>query len=163
MATVSVKVIDKGLNKFVKQVEQFENSYTKVGFPEGSTPDAGDKTFDEVVQIAASHEFGAPKASIPERSFLRSAFDAHEGDIKKLMDYEYNEVANGTSTAKQSLGRIGEWFTGEVKKQIDTINSPPFAPSTLKARQAKGDMNPKLLIDTGQMRASVTHVEVIQG
>ena len=162
-AIVKMLGTDKGLLDFVKRVEQFENSYTKVGFPKGSEPGEGNKSFDEVVQIAASHEFGAPKANIPERSFLRSAHDDHQKDIEKLMAYEYNQVADGKSDVAESLGRVGEWFTGEVKAKIDSITAPPFAPSTLKARQAKGDMNPKLLVDTGQMRASVTHVEVIKG
>lgn len=41
--------------------------------------------FGSRAQIAKYHEFGAPKAGIPERSFMRSAFNENKGKIKKIV------------------------------------------------------------------------------
>lgn len=49
----------------------------------GDTVEVG--VFGSRAQIAKYHEFGAPKAGIPERSFMRSAFDENQKKIKKIM------------------------------------------------------------------------------
>lgn len=41
--------------------------------------------FGSRAEIAKHHEFGAPKAGIPERSFMRSAFNENKKKIKKIM------------------------------------------------------------------------------
>ncbi|WP_135612752.1 HK97-gp10 family putative phage morphogenesis protein [Methanococcoides sp. AM1] len=49
----------------------------------GDTVEVG--VFGSRAQIAKYHEFGAPKAGIPERSFMRSAFNENKKKIKKIM------------------------------------------------------------------------------
>lgn len=41
--------------------------------------------FGSRARIAKHHEFGAPRANIPERSFMRSAFGENKRQIKKIM------------------------------------------------------------------------------
>lgn len=41
--------------------------------------------FGSRAEIAKHHEYGAPKAGIPERSFMRSAFNENRKKIKKIM------------------------------------------------------------------------------
>ncbi|WP_406660883.1 hypothetical protein V7O66_13750 [Methanolobus sp. ZRKC3] len=41
--------------------------------------------FGSRAPIAKHHEFGAPRANIPERSFMRSAFNENKKQIKKIM------------------------------------------------------------------------------
>lgn len=41
--------------------------------------------------IAAHHEFGAPAAGIPERSFIRSTFNEEKGKIGKIIAAEIEE------------------------------------------------------------------------
>lgn len=41
--------------------------------------------FGSRASIAKHHEFGAPKAGIPERSFMRSAFNENKKKIVKIM------------------------------------------------------------------------------
>jgi len=64
----------------------------------------------------------------------------------------------GNITMRKFLGRLGEWFKSEIQNKIDILQSPRNAPSTI-AR--KGSANP--LIDTGQMKQSIAHVEKIRG
>jgi hypothetical protein len=161
-----VEVIDLGLDAIIRETRRYVNSYVKVGFPTGGTAsDEGSESFDEVVQIAAVHEFGAPSVNIPERSFLRSAFDEDKRRIDSLLADGYLDTLAGKSNARQALGKIGEWFAARVKRKITAIKSPPLAPRTAaaKARKGKGSGVPNPLIETGQMRASVQTKVVING
>lgn len=49
----------------------------------GDTVEVG--VFGSRAQIAKYHEFGAPGAHIPERSFMRSAFNENKKKIKKIV------------------------------------------------------------------------------
>lgn len=153
---VKIKIVDKGWEKYLKAIPSLRNSYTRVGFPAGEDPAPGDKTFDQVVQVAAVHEFGAPKVNIPERSFLRSTFDEQREPINQALEKVYEQVAAGQRTTRQAFSRVGEWFKGKVQNKIRDLKSPALATETIKR---KGSANP--LVDTGQMMQSVTHVEHI--
>jgi phage gpG-like protein len=41
--------------------------------------------FGSRAKIAKHHEFGAPRANIPERSFMRSSFNENKRQIKKVI------------------------------------------------------------------------------
>lgn len=165
----SVKIIDRGLDRIILETRKFRWSYTKVGLPANGSPgesDGGDmRGMADNVMVGAIHEFGAPKANIPERSWLRSAFDKNLPKIGEVVQESYASVVDGRASAKMALAKLGEWFTGRVKTGFADIKSPPYAESTLKARRRKGagDMNPQMLVDTGQLRNSVQHVEVMRG
>lgn len=91
--------------------------------------------------------------------------------LQRIVNDEWMKIVRGKSTTKKSLERIGEWMTGKTRKTITEVQTPPNAPSTIANKAAKirnagkkesflaGTGNP--LIDTGQMRQSVQHVEVI--
>ena len=51
-----------------------------------STVEVG--VFGSRATIAKYHEFGAPRANIPERSFMRTAFVENEQKIKKIIKDE---------------------------------------------------------------------------
>lgn len=167
MSPVSVEIRDKGLERIAKEAQTFRRSYVKVGFPEGGKASGKDtKSFDEVVQIAAVHEFGAPKANIPERSFLRAAYDRDQAKIRELFDSEYLAILDGRTTARRALTKIGAWFQARVRAYIVALKSPPLAPATeaRKARLGRGGGGvPTPLVDTGQMVDSVQFAVVING
>ena len=45
---------------------------------------AGPLTGLRVLDIATIHEFGAPAAGIPQRSFVRATVDEHRADIARI-------------------------------------------------------------------------------
>ncbi len=49
---------------------------------------AEDRTEEQNVLIGLIHEFGAPRANIPERSFLRSTFEQEKREIKEILREE---------------------------------------------------------------------------
>jgi hypothetical protein len=55
------------------------------------------------------------------------------------------------------LGLLGEWFVGRTKAEMKNGSFQALAPSTVKA---KGSTKP--LVDTGQLRNSVTQKVVMK-
>lgn len=109
------------------------------------------------VLVAAANEFGTKDGRVPERSYMRSTVDARRGDLALLMTKQLGVVADGKRTAKDAAEIAGLFMSSAIKKTLTDLSDPPNAPSTI-AR--KGSSNP--LIDTGQLRASITH-KVVDG
>lgn len=105
----------------------------------------------QLVDIALIHELGAPKAGIPERSFLRSTFEAKAKQLGKLAEQMAKKALEGQGV-EQSLNLIGTYLAAEIKKTIVNRIAPANADSTI-AR--KGSDVP--LVDTGQLINSITY------
>lgn len=115
----------------------------------GAHGSPGDLT---VGDIASIHEFGAPGANIPQRSFIRQWYDnaLHIGEIEEVLREELGPVVTGKRTLAQALERSALRFEGSVKERIVHHIPPPLAAVTI-AR--KGSATP--LVDTGQLRNAV--------
>jgi hypothetical protein len=158
--------IDRGWGTFRTSIKKAAGkSFTKVGFPAEATPKGSGpaKTMLEQVQIAAVHEFGAPKRHVPERSFLRTTYDENREKLNKLSDVELDRISKGESTAEQSLSQMGEWLAAKMKNKIRNRIPPELSPDTIKAKTVDGKTGDVPLIDTAQMIQSITHVEVAHG
>lgn len=139
-----------------------------------------------MLELAAIHEFGAPAARIPERSFIRSTFErpdvmkkiqalaAHAA--KKMLasgPVQPNELALG-------LGAIGAYAVGEIRKTVKlrlTTGPEPqrLADSTINRRHARTKpakrfrnvyeprSMPVPLFDTGRLLNAVSWVVVRDG
>jgi len=108
-----------------------------------------------LAEVAALHEFGAPEAGIPQRSFIRATLDERKADIERLLVAVATRVAKGELTEEQGLQQVGAKVAGWVKARIAQGIAPALAESTVAA---KGSSTP--LIDTGQLRSSITHAVV---
>lgn len=109
--------------------------------------------------LALIHEFGAPAAHIPERSFIRSAMSDSSSRIKGMVAKITKAAAVGDPSVPFLLERLAVYLEGIVKRRITEIRSPPMAKSTFDRRvRQSGDAWPKLLVDTGSMRQGVTAV-----
>ena len=130
-------------------------SYTEVGYQGTKKEKNSDVT---VVEVAIVQEFGTEDGAIPSRSFVRSYYDSNVKEITKFCKKSLNAMLSGRMTAKGALGLVGEYVKSGIQKQIDKIFFPPLKDATIKK---KGSSKP--LIDTGTMRASVTHTERMKG
>lgn len=105
--------------------------------------------------IAAAHEFGL---GVPQRSFLRSWFDANLTDIRQEYEWQRDRTRQllrrrrlTLKEWRQVLGRLGAWAVGEIQEEIHAGIDPPNADST---EELKGSSTP--LIDTGQLVSGIT-------
>jgi phage gpG-like protein len=146
-----IKIDDRvwqDLKKKLKNVDGF----VKVGVLQssGHAPDG-----TSMVEIATIHEYGAPKAGIPERSFLRRTFDDKRDELAKITkQLAVKLIDNRSFTMKVALGQLGAWGATQVKNTIAKGGHipPPLKKATIKA---KGSTRP--LVDTGRLVNSITH------
>ncbi len=141
---------DHGYKNVIDEVQKGKHTYTKVGFPLagklGDPPTT--PSMSEMITVAAVHEFGAPKRNIPERSFVRTAFDDNIEEINKRKKIEYQKVLQGKQTVLVAIGRVGELLTNKTKEKIRLGLQPE-----LKVREGTP------LWDTGQLLNTIQHVE----
>ncbi|UPW82328.1 hypothetical protein [Lysinibacillus sp. Ag94] len=112
----------------------------------------------EYVMIARVHEFGTTirtkKATIniPERSFMRSAFEEKQDSWTKFVKKQLPLVLESKLDAHTLCERLGALMVGDIQKKLTDIKSPANAPSTIAQ---KGSSNP--LIDSGGLRQRITY------
>lgn len=104
-----------------------------------------------LVDIAAIHEFGAPAAGIPKRSFLRDTVDGGADEIRRTQSVVARQIVLGGLRVRTGLDRIGAKVSGMIQRRIARRIPPPNAEATV---ERKGSDVP--LIDTGQLRSSIT-------
>lgn len=100
--------------------------------------------FGDRAEIAYRNEYGTER--IPQRAFLRTAFDNH---VDEAID-KYAESVAKDGNCCGNLQTIADNMAEKVKESIKSGNWPPNAPSTVRR---KGKNTP--LIDTGNMLDSV--------
>jgi len=112
-------------------------------------------------EIAAIHEFGL--GSCPRRSFLAGWVDENGDKIRQVVKAGAAALVSGKlSSPLQFLNQVGGWSVGQIQQRMAANIPPPLAPETIKRKGSS-----VALIDTGQLRSSITYridaVETISG
>ena len=100
--------------------------------------------------IAAIHEFGL--GDMPQRSFLRSAYDENLPMIDKMIQRVANGAVFGLGT-NAALNQLGNVVQGMVQRKIVDGPFVPNSPATIKRKKSS-----KPLIDTRHLRQSIRYV-----
>lgn len=146
--SATIKDNDKGWKAYKAEIDKLKKKpFVKVGFTEDIPHEESGESLN---LIASSNEFGTKDGRIPERSFMRSTFDANTKQTSKLIAEGYDKIIKGRSKVLDVLNLVGVFFQGSVQKTIAQLDSPANAESTANS---KGSNNP--LVDTGFMRQSV--------
>ena len=103
-----------------------------------------------LLEVAAQHEFGAGR--IPQRSFIRGTVEAKGAEIADLQVSLAGLVLKGKIEPDQALEQLGAKVVGMVQTRIAAGIAPALHPDTI---EKKGSSTP--LIDTGQLRSSITY------
>lgn len=149
--------IDLGFRRIVREINSLNNVRIQVGFQEGTITEPqtkGNRVKEaglNMAQIAAQNEFGT--ATIPQRSFIRTAWDENINQIESVIRSQITGIIDGTRTNNAAYATIGNVIVALIQRKIYQIRSPPNAPSTIAL---KGSSKP--LIDFGQMVASVRYI-----
>lgn len=127
----------------MKNISDLKNQpVAAVGIIEAKTERKDELTNAEVGRI---HEFGAPAANIPERSFLRSTVMEKQGEINSMLAKAEDQIVMKGMNPKTAIGRVAATAATWVKQKI-LSNIPPHT------KPAGG----KMLVDTGQLVNSVS-------
>lgn len=125
----------------------------KIGFPSG-------KADGLTISKAIWNEFGTRGGRsgggwggpIPERPFMRNAIRGGRGAIRKALATSARKLLRGDTTLTVVMNKLGEFGKQKIQDEISSMTSPPNSPVTIAL---KGSSHP--LIDTGEMRSSVTY------
>lgn len=148
--SVRIKDKDKGYKKLFADLTKQISNEVSVGVFDAEASEAHDGGALTVGEIAEIHEYGL--GNVPERSFIRGWFDENPGKIKLALARLTASYVEGKRTKAQALELFGQWAVGQIQARIAQGISPELKPATVSR---KGSSVP--LIDTGQLRASITY------
>lgn len=148
---------DLGLNRIIRTLNKdLDGVVVKVGVQAKDKAVRRGKggsirnTDQPLAVIAAIHEFGL--GDIPQRSFLRSAYDENLPMIDKMIQRVANGAVFGLGT-NATLNQLGNVVQGMVQRKIVDGPFVPNSPATIKRKKSS-----KPLIDTGHLRQSIRYV-----
>jgi hypothetical protein len=143
---------DRVWRELRKKLEELDaaDAGVKVGvLSSGPEREEGDGV--SMVELAAIHEFGAPRAGIPERSFIRRAMRENEGALARVMTRVARQIINDDLSIAEALEVLGHWGVSAIKATIKSGVTPELAPATIARKKSS-----KPLVDTGQLINAIT-------
>lgn len=152
MANVTVKGLDlKGLKNHLKDLLGDKKPGVKVGIME----DATSADYGPIAPIAAIHEFGAPEAGIPPRSFMRSTVENKKAEwVSQFSTYLKGAIGNvGVEPAFTAVGQV---MAEDIQEKIQWGIDPALTASTIAQKSKLGVYEPDLpLVRTGDFMANI--------
>ena len=111
-----------------------------------------------------SNDFNGPvsgvtephEITIPERSFIRATVEGNGNAYRSILRAEMDKVLTNKTTPQRSLELLGLKVESDIKGRIEQGVGPPLAASTLRKKTIDGKVGSTPLIDSGQLRNSIT-------
>jgi hypothetical protein len=157
-----VIVVKKDLGLIEKAILKLTKSEVLIGIPDSGSarqPDPGEPAPPSNAVIGYIQEFGAPERNIPARPFLVPGVESITPKAAELLRKAGRAALFGDSGAVETaLNQIGLIGQSAVQQKITDGPFAPLSERTLKARKARKRTGEKPLIDTGQLRRSVTYI-----
>ena len=139
--------VNTALRKLASRLADGNKAFVGVQSSAGNSEDGF-----PLAPLAAIQHYGSADGKIPPRPFLDVAIEQNQKTYSKIMSSMAGDVASGEVPATKVLDIVGLRAVGDVQEYMTNLRTPPNAASTI---QAKGSSNP--LIDTGNLRQSITH------
>jgi hypothetical protein len=133
MGRAKNQVVDRdlGWKKILATAEDIntEKPIAKIGF-------LASKVDSTVITVAIANEFGVPSKAIPERSFVRAAFDKHREEVYRLLGKLLGGVYDGKMTANRALGIAAAKLAADMKLFVTAGPPvpPPNSPRTIEKK-----------------------------
>lgn len=150
---MKVKVIHKNqgaLRRMINRVAGFNDQVT-VGVPEGAMHRSNGESISMAL-LAHIQNSGSVSRGIPARPFLIPALQHNQDKYIKYLKSQTVSLILGKVALSRVLNMLGQMAEADVKKYFTGGHFAPLSASTIKA---KGSSRP--LIDTGQLRQSITY------
>lgn len=106
---------------------------------------------------------GSPAKGLPARPIIEPALEAHMPEIETRLKSVVNAFLQGDEEAgANKLKSLGMYCQNVCRKWFtdDRNNWAPLAPYTKRMKAKKGKSKDNPLIDTGEMRKSITYVMI---
>lgn len=112
-------------------------------------------------ELAAIHEFGAPRAGIPARSFIRATFEQQADEYRAVLGRLAGALLEDKITVERALDILGTWAAAAIKATITQGRVRPRLQESAAGRRTiarKGSS--QTLVDTGQLVNSITWARI---
>jgi hypothetical protein len=163
--TVKIEDHDRGWDRLLHELQRLKGgAYAKVGVM-GGVKDLHDGDPIGAAALALIHEFGAPDANVPERSFMRATCDLKgPTEWNELREKLVGLIYDRKMTIEQALGLMGARAAADMKAFVTEGDEipPPAAPATFLRKLQKNSRGfnstgapPRNLIDTSRMIGSL--------
>lgn len=146
---------DRGYQKLMTELLKEDQPVISVGIlaakgaeEHKNAEEGGEKL--TVLDVAIKNEFGL---GVPARSFIGAWFDLNSAKVVKEAHVLFKLVLQGKYEKWQVFEIIGQRAVGGIQKRIADGIAPANSPRTIAL---KGSSKP--LIDTGQLRSSITYL-----
>lgn len=155
---MSMTVTTDKLAQVLATMAQLVKKDVLVGIPD-SAPEREEDTPLSNAQIGYILDSGSPKANIPARPFLVPGVENVQPEIVEDFRGGAKAALDGNAAGvERSLVRAGLRAQNSVRSKIQDGPFEALAPRTLVDRKKRGRTGEKPLLDTGQLRNSVTYV-----
>lgn len=164
MALVEIKEAADEYKRLAKALRFAKENYVLIGIPQKKTH--REKEAVTNAELLFIHTKGSPINNIPARPVIEPAIADDKERLGSMLKKMMTLAMEGKyEEATQQLKRVGmrgqnisrAWFTNPKN------NWPPNSSAVEKAKRKKGATEPKPLIDTGELRKSITYVLVSKG
>lgn len=110
-------------------------------------------------EIGYIQNFGSPEMNIPAREFMYSGIRSVQAKINQYLGQAGKAALAGKqAVSDRALHAAGITAMNGVRNKIQSGPFQELAPATLAARRRRGRTGEKPLLDTAQLRNSVTYV-----
>jgi len=158
--TVKTTIIEDHSAHLKKVLKHIANIDVLVGIPQKNTTRKGEPVTN--AELAFIHSNGSPIRNIPARPFIEPAIENDRENISQLLSDAMSAALSGDGLeANKKLKEAG--MRGQAVSQLwfeqpDKNQWPENSPATKARKLKKHSTDPKPLIDTGEMRKSITFV-----
>lgn len=154
---MSVKITKDRVAEVIQAISKLAKKDVLVGIPD-SAPGRNDGPISNAA-IGYIQETGSPANNIPARPFLIPGVKDAQKDIAARFGAGAKQALSGNGTAAEaSLHAAGLIGQNAARRKINNGPFEPLKESTLAARRRRGRTGTRPLIDTGQLRNSLTYV-----
>lgn len=156
-----VTVKKEGWKKLLQRVKRVGDAKVAIGVlaDRGGEEIHTGKGNITLLELAAIHEFGSPAAHVPERSFIRGAFDDPEyRDELRAAEKQAAKLYINGKPLEACLELIGMAAVAVIRRRITAHIPPPLKPETIKRKTRKdGKTGDVPLVDTGQLINAISY------
>lgn len=159
--TKTMVVTKDRVDEMLASVQELVQKELLVGIPAATAardPEDGEEPIDNAT-LGYIHEFGAPAANIPARPFLIPGLQDARDQVGKRLGRAASAALDGNAERiEDEYDAAGLIAQNAVRRKITEGPFVPLKPATLAKRRARGRKGDKPLLDTGQLRRSITYV-----
>lgn len=139
-------------DKFKQSLKKISKVDLLVGVPQEETQrEAGSKSITNA-ELMFIHTNGSPAKNIPPRPTIEPTINENKARITKMFSEGVKNALSEDGSTKD-IEKLGIWLMNKIKAKFGSDELAPDSPATIAKKKSD-----RPLIDTGQLRNSITYV-----